>query len=346
VTIFISIAAYRDPELVPTVLDCLAKARHPEALRFGICWQRGPEEAPLPFAEDPRFRILDVDWRESRGACWARAEVMGLYQGEDHFLQLDSHHRFVPDWDVRVLEQLARTGSDKPVLTAYATPYTPGEPETFGTEPMQMNFDRFTAEGIVLFRPSAISNHRELERPVRARFLSGHFLFAPGSFVREVPYDPDLYFIGEEITLTIRAFTHGWDFFHPTEIIVFHEYTRAYRDHKHWSDHNDTNAVETAWHVRDAASKARVKDFIDARTIGPFACGEVRTFEAYEAYAGLSFAQRKAQEYTLRHHEPPNPPVRSRLGRPRSALRSLDRARPRDPARGRGDRTLLVRRLP
>jgi hypothetical protein len=89
VTIYVSIAAYRDPQLVPTIEDCLAKARHPEQLRFGICWQHGPEETALPWAGDPRFRIMDVDWKASRGACWARAELMNRYDGEDYLLQLD-----------------------------------------------------------------------------------------------------------------------------------------------------------------------------------------------------------------------------------------------------------------
>lgn len=309
-TIFVSIAAYRDPQLVPTVLDCLAKARHPEALRFGICWQHGPEETSLPFADDPRFQVLDVDWRESKGACWARAALMDLVRDEDYFLQLDSHHRFTPDWDVKVLAELERTGSPKPVLTAYATPFTPGDPDTFGGDaPMQMNYDRFTPEGIVLFRPSVIPDHRTRTKPLRARFLSGHFLFAPRAFVAEVPYDPELYFIGEEITLSIRAYTHGWDFFHPNQIIVYHEYTRAYREHKHWSDHREGNDVAVAWHVRDASSKSRAQKLIDERTIGPFACGTARSFEDYEAYAGLSFKQKKAQDYTRQHLEPPNPPA-------------------------------------
>ena len=41
-----------------------------------------------------------------------------------------------------------------------------------------------------------------------------------------VPYDPTLYFLGEEITLAVRAYTHGYDLFHPSETIVWHEYTR------------------------------------------------------------------------------------------------------------------------
>ena len=42
--IFISIAAYRDPELLPTLDECLAKARYPERLRFGVCWQHAADE--------------------------------------------------------------------------------------------------------------------------------------------------------------------------------------------------------------------------------------------------------------------------------------------------------------
>ena len=308
-SIFVSIAAYRDPQLVPTLVDCLAKARHPDALRFGICWQHGPEEAPLPFVDDPRFAILDIDWRESRGACWARAAIMGLYDGEDHFLQLDSHHRFAQDWDVEALAQLERTGSAKPILTAYATAFRPDDPDSFGTEPMQMDFDRFTPEGIVLFRPSVIPGWRERDRPVRARFLSGHFLFAPGAFVREVPYDPRALLHGRGDHAAVRAYTHGWDFFHPTEILVWHEYTREYRPHKHWSDHRHENGVGTAWHERDASSKERVRRFLDAPFVGPLGCGAARTFADYEAYAGLSFRHRRAQEHTRQRLEPPNPPA-------------------------------------
>ena len=37
--IFVSIAAYRDHQLIPTIEDCIGKADNPEHLRFGICWQ-------------------------------------------------------------------------------------------------------------------------------------------------------------------------------------------------------------------------------------------------------------------------------------------------------------------
>jgi hypothetical protein len=80
--VFVSIASYRDPQLIATVEDCIRKSRTSTHLRFGICWQHAPDEIPLPFRNDERFRILDIPFRESQGACWARAEVMKSWRGE------------------------------------------------------------------------------------------------------------------------------------------------------------------------------------------------------------------------------------------------------------------------
>ncbi len=299
--IFISIAAYRDPELLPTLDDCMQKARFPERLRFGICWQHAPDEAPLSWFTDERFRVLDVDWRAGKGACWARAEIMKLWDREDWFLQLDSHHRFAQDWDVKLIEQARLTRSRRPILTAYATAFTPGDPR-LDDEPMRMEFDRFTDEGIVLFRPGAIPDCDRGKAPVRARFLSAHFLFAPGRFVKDVPYDPSLYFWGEEITLTVRAFTHGYDLFHPSVMIVWHEYLREYRT-KHWDDNAEV------YNTLDPPSRAKAGAFLAAPHFGPFGCGKKRTVAEYEAYAGLDFRHRRCQDYTRRHLPAPNPPA-------------------------------------
>ena len=59
--IFVSVAAYRDPELLPTLADCLAKAREPDRLRFGICWQYGGEIAASEQLQGPQFAVHYVD---------------------------------------------------------------------------------------------------------------------------------------------------------------------------------------------------------------------------------------------------------------------------------------------
>jgi len=304
--VFVSIAAYRDPELLATVADCLAKARYPDRLRFGICWQYGQERAGSEQLTGPQFAVRYVDSRLSKGACWARAEIMKLYAGEDWYLQLDSHHRFAQDWDEKLVEQAGLTGSAKPVLSTYAAGYTPGAEADAPEEVTTMDFDCFTAEGVLLPKPALYTEPRL--SPIRARFVSAHFLFAPGSFVRDVPYDPELYFLGEEITLAVRAYTHGYDLFHPARHIVWHEYTRANRA-KHWDDHTHEAGSGVAWHERDMPSLAKASRFLTDPWEGSDGAGSVRSVADYEAYAGVSFRHRRVQDYTRLNKEPPNPPA-------------------------------------
>jgi hypothetical protein len=236
-------------------------------------------------SDDPHIRVLDVDWLDSRGPCWARSEIMSLYQGEDYFLQIDSHHRFVQDWDSKLIDYIALAPSEKPILTTYCPPYSPGELFSRWSEPTQMTFDHFTTDGIPMFRATIIEDGKQVGRLLRGRFVSAHFLFTVGSFVREVPYDPDLYFHGEEIALAVRAYTWGYDFFH----------------------HIESAGVEVAWHQRDRVSKQRVRRLLLDPIVGEFACGSVRTVAQYEAYAGINFRDSKVQGHTLCGAEPPNP---------------------------------------
>jgi hypothetical protein len=304
--IFVSIAAYRDSQLVPTIEDCLRKASHPERIRFGICWQRDEAEPPFPFAHDSRFRIREIHWRESKAACWARAEIMILWQREDWFLQVDSHCRFADGWDTRLLRTAAETGSAKPIMSTYPPPFSPGANEIPSGDPLQMVFQQFMPEGIPQLRPGAFPRGNSRARPLRARFLAAGFLFAPGTFVQEVPYDPELYFMGEEASMTVRAFTHGYDLFHPAEAIIWHDYIRADAP-KHWSDHADGAEVPSPWRSLDDASRRKTSRLLLGEPVESFGLGQTRTLKEYEAYAGLSFRHRKAQAYTMRGAEPPNP---------------------------------------
>lgn len=67
-TILVSITGYRDPDLVTTVEDCLAKAARTDRLRFGICWQHASDERLSGWLDDSRFGKLDPT-RGSQGAC-------------------------------------------------------------------------------------------------------------------------------------------------------------------------------------------------------------------------------------------------------------------------------------
>ncbi len=316
-TIFVSIASYRDSQLGPTVRDCLEKADRPQDLRFGICWQHAPGES-WPLGDDPRFRVIDVDHLASRGVCWARSAITGLLGDEDWYLQLDSHHRFAPGWDGALIAMAEAAPSARPLITTYPTGFTLPDSGIRNQVPWQMGFGRWSPEGIPLFQPVPIPGWADLERPLRARFLGACFVFTRSQWAADVPYDPDIYFSGEEITLAIRSFTAGYDLFHPHRTLIWHEWSRSYRP-LHSGDHVPRNGAATPWWELQERGNQLVRDFLRNPQAGKFGCGTVRTVADYETYSGLDLTRCRVQEYTLREQEPPNPPAEpSWSARPRS----------------------------
>ena len=316
-TIFIQIASYRDPELLKTLNDCILNAEFPDRLRFGICWQHAEEDkwdTLDQYKDDPRFRILDVNYKDSTGACWARNSIQQLYQGETYTFQLDSHHRFIRHWDtelINMLKGLQAKGHKKPLITSYISSYNPETDPNGRTQvPWLMNFDRFTPEGVIFFLPSTIPGWQNLKEPIPSRFYSAHFAFTVGQFALEVQHDPEFYFHGEEITIAVRAFTHGYDLFHPHKIIAWHEYTRKGRV-KQWDD-------DSEWGKRNIRTHEKTRKLLgvdgqsfdsDEETYGKYGLGKERTIADWERYAGIRFSDRAVQEWTSRNKLAPNPPV-------------------------------------
>jgi UDP-N-acetylglucosamine (GlcNAc):hydroxyproline polypeptide GlcNAc-transferase len=121
--IFVQIPAYKDNELSATLRDLYRKAASPDRLRTCVVWQHDPDESlPRDIRELPGLQIIDVDAAGSQGCNWARTIAQAQWDGEPFPLLLDSHHRFVKDWDELVLSmyrQLADAGVTKPLLTGY-----------------------------------------------------------------------------------------------------------------------------------------------------------------------------------------------------------------------------------
>ena len=317
-SIFIQIASYRDPEIRNTLKDLLENAYNPDRLKICIAWQNNKKDLVdniEEYKKDPRFKILDIDYKKAKGVCWARNLIQQEYNGEDYTLQLDSHHRFIKNWDKELIEmliQLQDKGHNKPLITGYIPSYNPEkDPEDRVQVPWKMNFDRFTPEGVVFFLPATIPNHEKLTEPIPSRFYSAHFAFTLGKFCNEVQHDPEYYFHGEEIAIAVRAFTCGYDLFHPHKIIAWHEYTRNNRV-KQWDD-------DPVWHERNQKTFYRLRGLLGTdgkvcspcmlKTLKPYILGEERTLKDYEKYAGIRFSDRGVQKYTTDNKLPPNPPA-------------------------------------
>jgi hypothetical protein len=308
-TIFIQIASFRDPQLKPTIDSLLENAKYPKNLRIGICNQYNPEDDFNidEYRSDKRFKIIDVIDTESNGVCWARHQVQQLYGGEKYTLQIDSHMRFEKEWDVemiKMVKDLQKKGHKKPLLTGYVSSFDPeNDPAGRVLEPWRMSFDRFTPEGVVFFLPEVIPGWKEMKEPVPARFYSAHYCFTLGEFSTEVQHDPEFYFHGEEISITVRAYTHGYDLFHPHKVLIWHEYTRKGRI-KQWDIDKEWYLKNTACHKKNRQLLGVDGEKYSGDTSEWF--GSERTIREYEKYAGLLFETRGIQQETLDKKYPPN----------------------------------------
>jgi hypothetical protein len=308
--IFVQIASYRDPQLIPTIENLLENAKKPKNIVIGVARQFHPEDGfddLSKYKKDKRFRILDIPYTDSKGVCWARHQVQQLYGGEEYTLQIDSHMRFEKNWDdemIKMIKQLQKKGYKKPLLTGYVSSFDPeNDPEGRVKEPWRMSFDRFTPEGVVFFLPETIPGWQEMKEPVPARFYSAHYCFTLGEFSKEVQHDPEFYFHGEEISITVRAYTHGYDLFHPHKVLIWHEYTRKGRT-KQWDDDKE-------WYLKNIACHKKNRQLLGVdgeKFDGDYSewFGSERTIKDYEKYAGLLFETRGIQQETIDKKYPPN----------------------------------------
>lgn len=309
--IFISIASYRDSELIPTIENCIANAKNPRNLVFGISRQFHPDDKfddLSKYKKRKSFKIIETDYKKSLGVCHARHHIQKLYDDEEYYFQLDSHHRFIKDWDVKLkntLSNLIKDGYEKPLLSSYLPSYDPtAKDENRLNDVWRTYIDRFMPEGPIFIFPETIQNWSKLKSPEKARFISGHFIFSYGSFVKEVPYDPNLYFHGEESSLAVRAFTFGYDLFHIHRPWVWHHYTRE-GSSRHWDD-------VPKWLDLNKKSFKKYKnllgmDGLKRQSYKNYGLGKARTLDDYEKYAGIRFKDRQIHQHTLDRKEPPVP---------------------------------------
>lgn len=294
--IFVSIASYRDTECQWTVKDLFDKARHPERVFVGICWQFIAAEDADCFqvsARPEQCRVIEVDARESRGVCWARSRIQGLWQGEEYFFQIDAHSRFVEGWDEVFLDMLRGCPSERAVLSAYPASYTP--PDRLGKDVVTIiSAKDFDDRGLLAFGSRATPAAEAPAAPTPTAFIGAGTLFAPSAIIQEVPYDPYIYFTGEEITLAARLWTHGWDIYAPNRVTVYHEYSERPNKRRHWHDHKlwtelSDRAMKRVRHLLD---KEACSDAEALRDMERYGLGTRRGLAQYEAFAGIDFRRK------------------------------------------------------
>ncbi len=247
--IFCSVASYRDPQCPLTIKDMIAKAKHPEKLVICINQQNDPSDISCFDNQDyspAKIKFLKFTDREARGPCWARYLIQQEWRGEQYFLQIDSHMRFVQDWDQQCIDQL----KDLPLkscLTNYVSNFNleKGEPD----KDNQLRGPLFivnkeTSEHDGFFRVNS-DFIKTADKPMLAKGWSACFSFSNSLILHDAPYDPYLCFLffGEEMDTLFQLLSRGWEVYAPSVPICFTSFDRSYRKtfwehpHQHKTDH-------------------------------------------------------------------------------------------------------------
>ena len=301
-SIFISIASYQDPLLVSTIFGAYNNAKNKAELIFSICDQSdNPINIDdLDFADQVRYEHVNPVF--SRGPCWARHRAQTFYQEEDYFLQIDSHTQFLPNWDELFKEALLKIEAAgltdgyfaKPIITSYPRSFKVLD---FERGLFELNTGDKHTQVITYMKDSLFSRgsfSRQIGIPTKhteithAYLMAAGCIFTRGKFVKDIPYDPNYYFYGEELSMALRAFTHGFSFFHIPDVPLFHLYTDVSNIPRklHWDPEDDANRA-IKWHELEQKSLDRLDYLFAGKIEGSMGLGSQRSLKDYAVISGV-----------------------------------------------------------
>ncbi|ETW10480.1 hypothetical protein, variant [Aphanomyces invadans] len=288
-TIFVSIPSYCDSECQPTVAHLFATATAPSRVFAGLCLQHdeGDPAQAIAFAAayGDQVRVKRMHPADATGPCLARWETQQLWRGEPYYLQIDSHMRFRQGWDVFLIHELSQCSSPRAILTTYPLGYNLPNQITRDIRPTLLCASHFDSNGLV--RQCSKVLKTSPSKPIPSMFWAAGFAFSRATVLQEVMYDPSLthLFFGEENVMAARLWTHGYDFFAPTEAVVYHLWSRSHRPTFRDHQRNGTEAQQR--------SIQRVLKMLKEGDEGPCGLGRVRTIEAFVAAQGVHYSTKE-----------------------------------------------------
>lgn len=247
-TIFVAIASYRDYQCRYTVESIFNRAKNPHRIRIGVvdqivdgeddvcnepiepCDQK-PEQALCKYQD--QIDLYKMEARLSIGPVFARHLGHRQYRGEYYATQSDAHVTYTQNWDADIIEQMEATHNEMAVLTTYLTDIQ-GSIDDQGhslrsTRPIMCNTDyEGGSQGMHLRHLSQPERYPSIHGvPQLEPWWAAGYSFSRGHFVVNTPYDSyasAMIFQGEEMSIGIRGFTVGYDFYAPERSVCFHHY--------------------------------------------------------------------------------------------------------------------------
>jgi hypothetical protein len=244
-SIFVSIASYRDKLISQTIESLFSNSRKPHNIYVGIFLQIKDKSEDIDETIYRKYyknlRVLKTDYRNAKGPLYARQLIIyNFYKNENYFLQIDSHTIFRKNWDIKMINELSLIGGDKGILTGYPVPFDKFETEKLVPHMTEAttyaNIKEIKSFKAILLKPGII--------PKETPYCGAGFIFGKGIMVKYYPMIeiPNL-FQGEELLVCLALKHAGFKFYAPTENLLAHLYYR-HEEPKIWSDKKDWSNKE------------------------------------------------------------------------------------------------------
>jgi hypothetical protein len=296
--IFVSLAAYRDPDLINTVKSFYNNAKHKDRLFFSLVSHEGDEtNFDFSFIPAEQINYMKIDYRLADGACSGRHLANSILSTKyKFFLHTDSHSRASEHWDELLITHFNKSKKkwgDDLIFTKYPHGFLINWDEN-GNGTDGINHENNSMHKVVpvwdeveclyLLRWEDIE---DLEYGDQTYGFCANFAFGSTKSFLKAPYDPYLYFSGEEITLGIRLTLKGVKLVAPPINAIWTNYDRDNgRRGFHWVD----NSI---WGLRDKSSRHRVNDLFHGKDLGVYGIqDDMDKLSEIEEKTGLDFQNR------------------------------------------------------
>jgi hypothetical protein len=294
-TIFVSVASYRDNLCSNTLQSLFENAKYPYNIFVGLCQQN--KDGDLDCLTNinqykSNIRVIKIPYTEAKGPTYARYLCSTLYNGETYFFQIDSHTLFTKDWDIKCINMLKNlqnnTLNSKIIISHYPRDFEDKQNYENNKTQVPLMCESHWINDIISFKGAEI--HETNNVLTKHYFIAAGMLFTNGQFLVDVPFDPDLpyLFTGEEILLSARAYTNGYDIYNPSENIIYHYYIRK-KENKIWNDvkeYNDKGALSKVKYLLKIKEDGLTDDMKKSALL--YGLGNKRTLEQFYKETGIN----------------------------------------------------------
>ena len=293
-SIFVQIPSYHDFEIGRTIRDCLQKSSGKHIINFGVHLTYF-EKNNISIPDIPNIKYSISIAPDNIGVGMARYLANEFYDGEDYYLQIDSHMRFESNWDEILINNYLEYKSmgANPAISAYPGSY---EYDESGVKILNNKNDVAYIDFIqeLSFSNNYVPHQRAVSNfanNVFSRSVSAASIFSSGDMASIKP-NKKIFFWGEEVLTAARLYTHGFDLMLPEHQSIYH----LYYDHENGYK-NLRRQVSDDFPAKcsdlEIESQKELKRIVTQNVIGDQELGTAKTLKEYESFAGINFIDKK-----------------------------------------------------